>query len=289
MNLAACAPFESLARGFYLEGLLVDGSDVWYTDVIRGGVRRVGSDQVLLEERTMIGGLLLNEDGSLLVAGRENIVWVHPRTGASGVLVEGFDGSNEMRSDGQGGMVFGTIDLPAILRGQKPGPSSIYRLSADLRLTLLRNGLTFANGLTLSRDGTTLFFNESFVATLAFPVDGHGGLGEPRRMADNADCDGMVLDAEGNIWVSGFSSGELRCLRADGSEVGRMALPGTACSNVRFGGADMRDLYVTVVDPACAQALAEGRPLEAQSSVLYRTRSPVPGAPMARTSFKLPS
>jgi hypothetical protein len=51
----------------------------------------------------------------------------------------------------------------------------------------------------------------------------------------------------------------------------------------------MRDLYVTVVDPASAQALAEGRSLEQQTSVLVRTRSPVPGAPLARTAFKLRS
>lgn len=89
-----------------------------------------------------------------------------------------------------------------------------------------------------------------------------GGLGEPRPLADNPDCDGMALDAEGNLWISGFSSGELRHLRPDGSEVGRLTLPVKACSNVCFGGADMRDLCVTGVDPACAQALAEGRALE---------------------------
>ena len=128
------ADFEPLAKGFYLEGLLVDGDDVWFTDVVVGGVRRLGGDQVLLADRTMIGGLLLNDDGALLVAGGGGIAWEHPTTGASGVLVDGFDGVNEMRADGQGGLLFGTIDLPAILRGDKPGPSSIYRLSADRRL-----------------------------------------------------------------------------------------------------------------------------------------------------------
>ena len=284
---AATERFEPLARGFYLEGLLVDGDDVWFTDVITGGVRRVGSSQVVLDSRTMIGGLLLNADGSLLIAGEGSIAWANPTTGASGILVDGFEGVNEMRPDGQGGMVFGTIDLPAILRGQRPGPSSIYRLSANRDLTLLRENLIFANGLTVAPDGATLFFNESFAAVRAFPIRADGSLGEPRLLVEKPDCDGMALDAEGNIWVSGFSSGELLCLRADGSEVRRLPLPGKACTNVRFGGADMRDLYVTIVDPASAQALADGTPLKEQNSVLYRTRSPVPGAPIARTSFKL--
>ena len=285
--MAATDHFEPLARGFYLEGLLVDGSEVWFTDVITGGVRRVGSEQVVLASRNMIGGLLLNADGSLLIAGAGSIAWANPTTGASGTLVDGFQGVNEMRPDGRGGMVFGTIDLPAILRGRRPGPSSIYRLSATRELTRLYEGLAFANGLAVSPDGATLFFNESFAAVRAFPIDADGSLGAPRRLIEKPDCDGMALDAEGNVWISGFSSGELLCLRPDGSEVRRLSLPGKACTNVRFGGIDMRDLYITIVDPASAQALAEGTPLTQQNSVLYRTRSPVPGAPIARTSFKL--
>jgi sugar lactone lactonase YvrE len=285
--MSAAAEFEPLARGFYLEGLLVDGDGVWFTDVITGGVQRLGSDQVLLRSRTMIGGLLLNEDGSLLIAGLGGIAWVNPSTGASGTLLQGLDGVNEMRADGRGGILFGTIDLPAILRGNKPGPSSICRLSVDGTLTRLREGLAFANGFAVSSDGATLFFNESFAAIRAFPIDADGSLGEPRLLADKRDCDGMALDAEGNVWISGFASGELLCLNPDGDEVRRLRLPGPACTNVRFGGPDMRDLYVTIVDPASARALAEGRPLTAQNSILYRTHSPVPGAPIARASFKL--
>ena len=287
MNASAAETFVPLARGFFLEGLLIYGDDVWFTDVTAGGVRRLGSDQVLLDDRTMIAGLLLNADGSLLVAGPGGIVWTHPVTGASGTLVTGVPGTNEMYPDGQGGMMFGTIDLPAILRGEKPGPSSIYRLCADRRKTLLCDGLAFANGLAIDADRSTLFFNESFAATRAFPIEPDGSLGEPRLLADKRDCDGMALDVDGNVWVSGFASGELICLRPDGHEVRRLPLPGKACSNVRFGGADMRDLYVTVIDPAAARALACGTPLKEQNSVLYRTRSPVAGAPVARTSFNL--
>ncbi|HEX7853302.1 MAG TPA: SMP-30/gluconolactonase/LRE family protein [Sphingobium sp.] len=284
--MATEASVEVIARGFYLEGLLVDGDAIWYTDVAVGGVQLVGSDRVLLPERTMIGGLLLNDDGSVLVAGDDGIAWAHP-DGRSGMLVEGLGGANEMRSDGRGGMYFGTIDLAAILKGERPGPSTIQHLSISGELRQVRGGLSFANGLSLSPDGRSLYFNESFSASRVFPVEADGFLGDPRLLADKYDCDGMALDAEGHIWITGFSSGELLCLRPDGSEVRRVTLPGEACTNVRFGGPDLRDLYVTMVDPASAQALAEGRPLEEQNSTLYRLRSPVPGAPMAPTRFRL--
>jgi sugar lactone lactonase YvrE len=279
--------FEPIASGFYLEGLLVDGDDIWFTDVAQGGVRQIGSDRILLESRTMIGGLLLNGDGSLLVAGEGGIRWANPMSGASGTLVDGFDGVNEMHPDGRGGMIFGTIDLPGILRGDKPGPSSIVRLAADRETTVLRDGLAFANGLAVSLDRSTLFFNESFAATRSFPIDASGALGEPTTLLDKPDCDGMALDCEGNIWISGFYSGELLCVRPDGSEVRRIDLPGKACTNIRFGGADMRDLYVTIVDPSSAQRLADGRPLVEQNSTLFRTRSPVAGARVSRPSFDL--
>ncbi len=281
------ATFDPIVSGFYLEGLLVDGDDIWFTDVTVGGVHKVGSDTVLLPDRTMIGGLALNEDGRLLVAGVGGIVWVDPGSGRSGVLVEGLDGVNEMRADGCGGLFFGTIDLPSILEGKRPGPSTIRHLSRDRGLTQLWGGLTFANGLAISADRSAIYLNESFSATRAFPIGEDRALGQPHTLIEMADCDGMALDADGNIWVCGFSSGELRCVTPEGEEVRRLSLPGKACTNVRFGGSDLGDLYVAIVDTASAQALAEGRPLTTRNSTLYRTRSPVPGAPVEKTAFQL--
>lgn len=279
--------FTELARSLYLEALLVDGEDVWFGDVITGGLRNLATGQVVLPERTMIGGVLMNADDSLIVAGLGGIEWVNPATGQRGVLLEGVAGVNEMRSDGKGGMVFGTIDLPAILRGEKPGPSTLMHMAADRTLRELRGGFSFANGLSLSPDGSELYFNESFTAVRRFPVGPGMALGEMATMADKPDCDGMALDINGNIWISGFASDHLLCLDPAGRELARLALPGPACTNLRFGGADMRDLYVTIVDPRDAQKLADGVPLTEHNSALYRTRAPVAGAAMARTAFRL--
>jgi len=279
--------FEPLATGYYLEALLVDHDELWYSDVVVGGVRRVGSELVLLPDRRWVGGLLRNEDGSLLVSGEGGIAWVDPASGREGILLEGLDGVNEMRADGRGGMYFGTIDLPSIVRGQRPGPSSLYHLAADRTLRRLREGLVFANGLALGADRETLFFNESFSACCAFALAPDGSLGERRVLMAKRDCDGLALDADGNVWVSGFASGDLLCLRPDGTELRRLPLPGAACTNLRFGGPGMRELYVTVVDPAAAAALAHGGLPQRRTSTLFRGRSPVAGAPLARTAFRL--
>ena len=287
MTASAAEGFEAIARGFYIEGLLVEGPDIWFTDIGFSGVQKVGSDTRLLPERTMIGGLQLNEDGALLVSGAGGVEWAHPASGQNGTLIDGLDGVNEMYACGRGGLIYGTIDLPAILRGEKPGSSTIEYLSPDGEKARLRDGLTFANGLALSPGQDELYFNESFSATRAFPIVLGGQLGEPRTLSDMPDCDGMALDVDGNMWITGFASRELRCLAADGTEIRRLKLPGNACTNVRFGGPDMRDLYVAVVDPAAAKALADAMPLQEQTSTLFRTRSPVAGARRKPTRFKL--
>jgi sugar lactone lactonase YvrE len=279
--------WTELTRGFYLEGLLVDGDDIWFTDVTRGGVHNLRTGQTVLPHRTMVGGLLLNEGGELLVAGGGGVEWVDPVTGASGMLLTVDDGVNEMRWDGEGGLLFGTIDLPSILKGQTPGPSSIRRLSVDGTMTVLADGFAFANGLTLSPDGRCLYFNESFVASRRFPVGEGLVLGAMETFREMPDCDGMALDVNGNVWLCGFASDYLVCMAPEGEELDRLQLPGPACTNVRFGGADMHDLHVTVVDPADAQKLADGVPITDQNSAMYKMRAPVAGAPIARTRFRL--
>ncbi len=280
--------FEPLERGFYLEALLIDGQRIWYTDVVRGGVRLAGSDTVHLPERMLIGGLLANRDGSLLVAGPDGIAWVHPDTGASGMLVEGLGGVNEMRADTLGGIYFGTIDLASIMAGKRPAPSALWHLASDQTLTQIKDGLTFTNGLGLSADGRMLFVNESFSAVRAYACDGAAPLGEPLWTLEKYDCDGMALDAEGHIWITGFSSDHLLCLNPqDGGEIRRVALPGPACTNIRFGGQGLDDMFVCMVDHAGAQALAEGRVIEAQNSLLFKTRSPVKGTVLQPARFRL--
>ena len=288
--------FRELARGKYLEALLVEGDDVWFSDVIDGGIHRLrpdGSRETRLAGRRMIGGLIRNHDGCILVSGGDGIVWFDPDGEGEGVLLDSLGGRamrgiNEMRADSSGALLFGEVDLPAILRGGQPGPSALFRLTPDRGLTMLAEGLAFTNGLCPSPDGVRLYHNQSFVGTDVYPIRGDGSLGEARRLLDKQDCDGMALDADGNLWITGFGSPFLLCLDGESGEILRsVALPGPACTNVRFGGGDLRDLYVTIVSPETAMALAEGRLPDAETSALHVGRSPVAGAPLARARFDL--
>lgn len=288
--------FEPLARGLYLEGLAVDGDTVWFTDVFDGGVQRRDPDGGLarwLPERRWIGAVALNDDGVVLLAGTGGIVWVDPATGRSGTLVDAVDGTpllgaNEMCSDGGGGIYFGSIDLPAIEEGRPPGPAALHHLAADGTVRRLTGDLAFCNGIGISADGKTLYHNESFVGTFAYPIRADGSLGESRMLLEKKDVDGVAPDVEGNLWITGFSSNELLCLTPDGEVTDRVSVPAGAVTNIRFGGDDGRGLYLTTVPLEAGMEITAGRWPSKPDSVLYRTRSPVAGRALPRPRFRLP-
>ena len=286
---------EPIAHGFYLEALLIDGNTIWYSDVVEGGIKRIAADGSVttwLPDRRLVGGLLLNEDGSVLVSGAGGIVWFNPATNATGTLVnsvagEALKGVNEMRADNKGGMYFGGSDMPAIEAGTRPGLVGLYRMDANGQTAQLCGGLVFTNGLTPNRDGSKLFHNESFVGTFAYDVLPDGSLANRTQLMKKKDCDGMAIDVEDNLWLTGFASGEILRVSPDGSIVQRIGLPGDAATNVRFGGADNRDVYITVVSTAAAMSIKDGVMPTTKTSTLYRGRSEVAGQPIPRTRFRL--
>jgi sugar lactone lactonase YvrE len=288
-------PFAALAKGLYLEALAVDEQWVWFSDVIRGGVQELKPDGSIghwLSERKWIGGVLLNADGSVLCSGPGGIDWFNPRTGRSGTLLSSIDGTalsgvNEMCPDGKGGIIFGTLDLAAILRAQRPAPVALYRLDTERRVTLLDDGRVFCNGVAISADGRSLYHNESFVGTFGYEIASDGKVGNRRMLLEKPDCDGMAMDSRGNLWITGFSSEELLCIRPDGALDQRLALPGGASTNVRFGGAGGREIFVTTVPLTAGLDLAKGKLPTAMDSVLYRAESPVAGRVNPRTRFRL--
>jgi sugar lactone lactonase YvrE len=101
------------------------------------------------------------------------------------------------------------------------------------------------------------------------------------------DSDGMALDAEGNVWITGFRSGGFVVrVKPDGTLLPHVETPPGSSTQVRFGGSDMRDCYVNVVPADGGDNLKDGNPLSG-ASYLYRGRSSVPGMPLSPARFAL--
>lgn len=284
--MAIIETWRKLAAGLYLEGLTVaaDGA-VWYSDVIGGGVHGHADGQpshILCQGRMWIGGLVQNDRGYILCTGQGGIFAADPNTGAVQCVLDTIDGQlingiNEMAADGHGGLYFGTIDLDAVLAGQTPGGGQLFHLAANGTVRCVYPQVGFANGMVLSADGSTLYLNESFDGTYAFDVGPDGDLSYRRRILVKPDCDGMALDCEGSVWVTGFQSSHITRLSPSGEEMERVATPAPAITQIRFGGDDMRDVYITAVPADAGERLAEGKLPKGEVSFLYSGRSSVAG------------
>ena len=288
--------FDALASGLYLEGLAVDYTNnaVWYSDVVGGGIHQRmpdGSVQSFNQNRMWTGGIMLNKDGSALSSGQGGIMWTNPETGRSDWLINSIDGKpisgiNEMSPDGFGGIYFGTSDLDNIVQGQMPNPSKIYRLSKTGELSLALKKIDFSNGLMLSSDGKKIYCNNTFHCCYAYDVT-ETGLTNERILSDKTDCDGLALDTEGNLWITGCRSSQILRIRPDGSPLENFDTPAGAVTQIRFGGKDMRDIYINAVSLESVKKLKSGEPLTSKDSLLYRTRSNIAGARIAYAEFDL--
>lgn len=289
--------FEKLVSGTYLEGLAVDQKRdiIWYSDVIGGGVHGLMKDGTVESfniDRLWTGGIALNYDGSVLSTGGGGIMWNNPETGKSGWLLDKIDGKpingiNEMVPDGEGGLYFGTCDIENISHSEPPRPVAIYRLTAQGEVILLADNIGFCNGIMLNSKRDKLYCNNSFLCTYAFDVLPNGTLANKQVLIEKEDCDGMAVDAADNVWITGFRSSHITRVTPDGRELTPIDTPAGAITQVRFGGGDMRDLYITTVPIDGGDNIKEGVAFTEQNSFLYRGRAEIAGLPIAPTRFKL--
>ena len=297
MGQLAVGEFEKVVAGLWLEGLAIDyqRNIIWYSDVIAGGLYGLmpdGKVESFNPGRMWTGGVMLNDDGSVFSSGPGGIMWNNPETGKSGWLLDKLDGKpingvNEMMPDGTGGIYFGTNDIEMVIQGQKTRPTAIYRLTRDREVIKLVEGINFSNGIMLSADHKQFFCNDTFACVWAFDVQSDLTLANKRVLVEKEDADGMALDAEGNVWVTGFASDHLVRVRPDGTQLPSIKIPGGGVTQVRFGGADMRDYYIMAIPPGGGESLKSGIIPTEKNSFMYRGRSAVPGMPIAPARFKL--
>ena len=197
------------------------------------------------------------------------------------------NGINEMIPDGCGGIYFGTVDLEMITRGRPPRPTALYRLTAERKVILMIDGLGFTNGLMFDAPRQRFYCNETFSCTLAFDVARDGSLKNRSRFCEKTDVDGMALDSTGNLWITGVTSNYLTRVTPEGTELPRVQTPAASITQLRFGGADLRDYYLLSVPGTSGETLKEGGQITQVESHLYRGRSDIAGLAVEPARFTL--
>ena len=133
----------------------------------------------------------------------------------------------------------------------KGGTGKLWRIDKGGKIKLLTAEMGTTNGIELSPDEKTLYVNESVQRKVwAFDVDKNGDISNKRLFAEFPDFgfDGMKCDKSGNLYITRHGKGTVAILSPQGKVIREVQLKGKACSNLVFGGANGKEVFVTLQD-----------------------------------------
>jgi sugar lactone lactonase YvrE len=156
---------------------------------------------------------------------------------------------NDMVVDAKGRAYVGNFGFDLHKR-EKPRSTNLLMASPDGEVRVVAENLMFPNGTVITPDGKTLIVGESFGARLsAFDIAPDGSLSNQREWAKTAPFvpDGICLDAEGAIWVSGATGSTVIRVK-EGGEVTEQIKVTTDTFACMLGGPNRRTLFVLTAE-----------------------------------------
>jgi gluconolactonase len=255
--IATGAKLEKLSGEFkFTEGPTCDNDgNVFFTDQPNNRIMKWGVDGKLSEFLKPAGranGMYFDARGNLIACADEKTeLWSITPDGQHTVLAKEFEGKslngpNDVWVRPDGALYFTD---PFYKREwwdyNKPpqGTEQVYFLSAD-RKTLKRatTDLVQPNGIIGTPDGKTLFVADIKAGkTYAYDIQPDGALTN-KRLRCELGSDGMTLDTEGNLYLTGKG---VTVFDKTGKQIEHIDVPESWTANVSFGGKDHKTLFIT--------------------------------------------
>lgn len=250
-----------------------------WVDIPAGAVHRYrpeSGDETVLVAGEPVGAVGVRVGGGLVLAAGLGVELVD-LDGSRRVLakVDVGDRMNDAKCDPFGRFIAGTLRAD-----ETPGGAGLYAIESDGTVRVLRSDVTLSNGLGWTADCRTMFHidtTDEVVYAYDYELD-TGTLGKRRVFADLRDelgrPDGLAVDT-GGVWVAVAGGGRVQRYLLDGTLDRVVRLPVRKVTSCAFGGADLRDLYITTSRVGLSP---EELAAEPDAGALFRCRPGTVGA-----------
>jgi gluconolactonase len=216
---------------------------------------------VELPEGSIGNGIRFGSGGAMFVADypRHNILKIDPASRAVSVFAHLPDAHqpNDIALAPDGTLYASDPDWAKVDNGQ------LWRIDRQGLVQLLEAGMGTTNGVEVSPDGRRLYVNESVQRNVwVYDLDAAGAISNKRLLIRFADhgMDGMRCDAAGNLYIARYDAGVVAVVSPEGVLLREVPLTGRKPTNVAFGGADGRQVFVTLQDRGAVETFQADQP-----------------------------
>lgn len=139
------------------------------------------------------------------------------------------------------------------------GAGTLYRLDADGGISIVLDQVTISNGFDFNPDRTKAYYVDTPLHRIdVFDYSADTGLIDRRTWvevaADAGSPDGLVVDADGGVWLALMGGAAVHHYGADRRLDEVVEVPASQVTACTFGGPDLDQLYITTskiqADPA---------------------------------------
>jgi gluconolactonase len=255
--VAPGAKLAQLSHEFeFTEGPTADAAgNVFFTDQPKNRIMKWSVDGKLstfMEPAGRANGMYFDAKGNLIACADEKTeLWSIAPDKQVTVLLKEYQGKmlngpNDVWVRPQGGLYFTDPFYKRLWWQHERMPQEgqhVYYFSADRQsLRRVAEDLKQPNGIIGAPDGKTLFVADIGAGkTYRYDIQSDGSLAN-KRLFCSLGSDGMTLDSEGNVYLTGRG---VTVFDSTGQKIDHIDVPEQWTANVSFGGADRRTLFIT--------------------------------------------
>jgi sugar lactone lactonase YvrE len=264
----ACQHLNSLGEGPVWDSVR---KTICWADIINGKIHEFdpsSKSHSIIQVNEMVGSFAVCTNGDFVAALEHGFSFIDRNSGEKTFIGDPESGQPENRfNDGKcdpagrfwaGSMSFNTTDASGHL----------YLLDNNHGIHKRINDITISNGLDWSLDYKTFYYIDTPTFQVdAFDYDNATGEIANRRKAINIPReegfpDGMCIDMEGMLWIAHWGGWQItRWDPGTGEKLLSIKLPVSQVTSLCFGGAQLKDIYITSAREGLSEEDLEKEPL----------------------------